>query len=49
MVSDCPFFRALGTKRLVLETLECSRVQDFCKNLKAEANSCKAGKCGTSR
>ena len=21
----------------------------FCKNLKAEANSCKAGKCGTSR
>ena len=49
MVSGCPFFGALGTNRLALETLECSRVQDFCKNLKAEANSCKAGKCGTSR
>ena len=33
--------------RLVLEN--SSRVQDFCENLKAEANSCKAGKCGTSR
>ena len=39
----------LRTNRLVLETLECSRVRIFCKNLKAEANSCKAGKCGTSR
>ena len=49
MVSDCPFFGTLGTNRLMLGTLECSRVQYFCKNLKAEANSCKAGKCGTSR
>ena len=40
----CPFFGPLRTSRLVLETLECSRVQDFCKNLKAEANPCKAGK-----
>ena len=49
MLSVYPFFGALWTNRLVLETLECSRVQDFCRNLKVEADSCKAEKSGTSR
>ena len=44
MLSVYPFFGALGTNRLVLGNSRVFKSQDFCRNLKAEADSCKAGK-----
>ena len=43
MLSVYPFFGALGTNRLVLETLECSRVRIFVETSKPRPTRARLG------